>query len=75
MIIKDRATIYQALAEQLCNRCAYGITEYYCEYDDQVFEDEKDNCLVNIVLNNLGDWDWPDSADIIREVATKEETV
>lgn len=23
MIIKDRATIYQALAEQLCNRCAY----------------------------------------------------
>jgi len=63
-IIRDRATIYRTLRENLCDNCVnYDPDEDYCKHDDQNFDDETERCLVNMVCGAVDEWDWPDAAD------------
>ena len=69
-LIKDRATINEALTDQLCKNC----TQYdqrdcpYCALEGEIL-DEEDNCLVNLVMGAVSEWDWNDKEDDIDEVS------
>jgi len=63
-LIRDRASISNALISVFCERCTnWDLDERYCVHNEEMFEDETDRCLINMVLGNLDDWDWPDSED------------
>jgi len=65
-IIRDRASINEALTDQLCKNCKQFNEEDcpYCALEGEILEFDED-CLVKLVMESLYDWDWNDEEDDI----------